>query len=370
MTPKIDDQDIVRLLTSLVDIPSVFPEEYEILLFLEEELRGLGFAPERIPVEDRRFNIHCRVGSGDPVLCMCAHADTVPASGNSTPKARIEDGRICGLGSADDKASVAAMIAAMVAVRDSGTELKGSLDLLISVDEEGAGMGVRSAIEQGYRCDMAIVGEPTGLNIVPTHCGIIFLELVAHGKSTHGSMPMAGVNAIDRMYQAVTDLRNRISEYPVHPLLGPASLNLGIIHGGDRPNRVPDRCEAAIDIRIVPPMKYEGVLMRIADYFEGWEGEVEHTVGKSMEPLDTPHDSPVVIALEMVGEKVLGKKPEIASWRGWTEAESFRTGLGIDAVVFGPGDLKQAHSADEYVSVDEVLAAARIYAGCAQRLLR
>ena len=365
---SIDDNDIAVLLARLVEIPSVGPEEHEILVFLEGELRRLGFAPERIPVAERRFDLHCRIGSGSPALCLCAHADTVPPSGNSVPKARIEGGVMHGLGSADDKASITAMISAMTAVRDS--EVKGTLDLLISVDEEGLGLGVRTAIERGYRCDMAIIGEPTSLEIVPTHCGIIFLSLVTHGKATHGSMPMEGVNAIDLMFEVVSGLRALIGEYPAHPLLGPTSLNLGIIRAGDRANRVPDRCEASVDIRIVPPMRCEAVLDRIEGYFDDWRGKAEYAVAKKVEPLDTPHDSPLVHALGSAGEEVLGRRPGIASWRGWTEAESFRTALGIDAVVFGAGSLKAAHSSDESVALDEVISAARVYAECALRILR
>lgn len=368
-TDGTDDQYVIRLLAELVNIPSVGPEEHEILLFLEGELRRLGFAPERIPVAERRFDLLCRIGSGSPVLCLCAHADTVPPSGNSVPKARTEGGVMHGLGSADDKASITAMIAAMTAVRDSGAKLNGTLDLLISVDEEGTGRGALTAIERGYRCDMAIIGEPTNLEIVPTHCGLMFLQLVTHGKATHGSMPMEGVNAIDLMFEVVSGLKALIGEYPAHPLLGPTSLNLGIIRAGDRANRVPDRCEASVDIRIVPPMTCEEVLDRIEGYFCGWEGRAEHVVAKKVQPLDTPRDSPLVRALASSGEVVLGRRPGIASWRGWTEAESFRTLLGIDAVVFGAGSLTAAHSSDESVALDEVISAARVYAECAVRML-
>ena len=368
-TDGTDDQYVIRLLAELVNIPSVGPEEHEILLFLEGELRRLGLAPERIPVAEGRFDLLCRIGSVSPILCLNAHADTVSPSGNSIPKARIEGGVMYGLGSADDKASIAAMIGALKSILDSGAKLGGTLDFLISVDEEGMGTGVCTAIEQGYRCDMAIIGEPTSLEIVPTHSGLIFLDIVTFGKATHGSIPMEGINAIDRMNELVSGLRAVLSEYPAHPLLGPPSLNLGMIRAGDRPNRVPDRCEASVDIRIVPPMTVQPVLDRIDAYFEQWPGKAEYTVTKSKPTLDTPHDSPLIGALISAGEAVRGTAPRIVGWRGWTDAESFRTGLGVDAVVFGPGSLTQAHSADEFVKLSEVLDASRIYAECALRIL-
>lgn len=274
-----------------------------------------------------------------------------------------------GLGGADDKASIAAMVGAVKSILDSGAKLGGTLDLLISVDEEGMGSGVCTAIEQGYRCDMAIIGEPTSLEIVPTHSGLIFLDIVTFGKATHGSIPTEGINAIDRMNELVSGLRALLGEFPAHPLLGPPSLNLGMIRAGDRPNRVPDRCEASVDIRIVPPMTPDLVIRRIEAVFDEWGGKAEYTVTKSKPTLDTPHDSPLIGALVSAGEAVRGTAPKIVGWRGWTDAQSFRTGLGIDAVVFGAGSLSQAHSSDEFVELAEVLDASRIYAECALRIL-
>jgi succinyl-diaminopimelate desuccinylase len=365
----IDEEHLIGLLTRLVDTPSACPDEYEVTVFLEKELARLGLSAQRIPIAERRFNLLCRIGSGSPVLCLNAHADTVSPSGNSIPKARIEGGVMYGLGSADDKASISAMIGAVKAMLDSGAKLGGTLDLLISVDEEGMGSGVCTAIEQGYRCDMAIIGEPTSLEIVPTHSGLIFLDIVTFGKATHGSIPMEGINAIDRMNELVSGLRALLGEYPAHPLLGPPSLNLGMIQAGDRPNRVPDRCEASVDIRIVPPMTVQPVLDRIDAYFGEWHGKAEYEVTKSKPTLDTPHDSPVIGALISAGQVVRGTAPKIVGWRGWTDAESFRTGLGIDAVVFGAGSLSQAHSSDEFVELAEVLDASRVYAQTALDLL-
>ena len=362
MSLKFEDEYLIKLLADLVNIPSVFPDEYEVMLFLERELARIGLSTERIPVSERRFNLLTRLGSGSPVLCLNSHSDTVPPNGDSVPTARIDGGVMHGLGSADDKASLAAMIAAVKAIAESGARLKGTLDLLISVDEEGEARGVRTAIKDGYRCDMAVTGEPTSLEIVPTHCGLVFLDIVTHGKSAHGCIPTEGVNAIDRMYDLVSGLRAAITDFPAHPLVGPPTLNLGIMRGGDRPNRVPDRCEASVDFRLVPPMTLTQVLARVEDYFGKWGDQAEYTVTKQCETLDTAHDSPLVGTLAAVGERASGTKPSIGSWRGWTEAESFQTGLGIDAVVFGPGDIRQAHSSNEFVELDEVRQAARIYA--------
>lgn len=369
MALKFDDEYLVNLLTDLVNIPSVFPDEYEIMLFLERELARIGLPTERIPVSERRFNLLTRIGSGSPVLCLNAHSDTVPPNGDSVPTARIDGGILYGLGSADDKASLAAMIVAVRAIAESDARLNGTLDLLVSVDEEGDARGVRTAIQSGYRCDMAVTGEPTNLEVVSTHCGLVFLDIVTYGKSAHGCIPTEGVNAIDRMCDLVSGLRAAVTDFPAHPLVGPLTLNLGIMRGGDRPNRVPDRCEASVDIRLVPPVKVEQVLGRIRDYFGEWQGKAEYKITKQGEPLDTEPDAPLIRALSSADKEVRGTAPQIVQWRGWTEAESFQTPLGVDAVVFGPGALERAHSANEFVQLEQVHQAARIYARTALAVL-
>lgn len=362
MTLKFDDEYLVKLLTDLVNIPSVFPEEKEVMVFLERELARLGFETQRLPLTADRFNLLTRVGSGSPVFCLNAHSDTIPASGESVPKARIEADRLYGLGSLDDKASIASMVVALKAIAESGISLRGTLDLLVSVDEEGGGKGVRTAIRDGYRCDTALVGEPTSLDIVPTHCGLVFLDIVTHGKATHGCVPLAGVNAIEKMYKLVGELREFLTDHPPHPSLGPPTLNLGIMKGGDRPNRVPDRCEASVDFRLVPPMTLTQVLAKIENYFGKRSDRAEYKITKQCATLDTLPDSPLVKAVQAATRSVLDEASPIVGWRGWTDAESFQTGLGIDALVLGPGEMARAHSANEFVELTQVRQAARIYA--------
>ncbi len=357
-----------RLLANLVDIPSVFPEEEEIMLFLEREFGTLGLAPKRIDVADRRFNLLCTIGSGSPRLCLNAHADTVPANGESVPSARIEGDLLFGLGSCDTKASIASMTTAFLELAAERDKLAGTVDLLISVDEEGDGIGVKTAISKGYNCDFAIVGEPTGLNIISAHNGLLFLKLTALGRSAHGCHPSVGINAIERMMALVGELREAVQVFACHPLLGGPSLNLGEIHAGDRPNRVPDRCTARIDIRFPPPATNDQALelaRNVIAKYDWASCEIE----KRGETLDTPADSPLVAAI-LQSAQAMGLSCEIRGLRGWTEAEPFHTMLGIDAVVLGPGDVKLAHSSREYVSVSETQRAAEFYANIARRIVR
>lgn len=357
------------LLAKLVDIPSAFPQEEEAMLFLERELTTLGMRPERIEVEEGRFNLLCRIGSGSPRVCLNAHMDTVPPNGQSTPGARIDGDTIYGLGACDDKASVAAIVTAGLEIASRADEIGCGADILISVDEEDGGKGVEAAIKKGYTCDYAIVGEPTDLDIVRAHNGLTWLHLTAKGVAAHGSAPWAGVNAIERMMEVVEELKAAITDFPPHELTGPMSLNLGMIKGGDLPNRVPETCEAVVDIRVPPPTRLSEVHKAIQPVFDSRDW-ISWTGGKkSRDGLDTPENSPLVQALLSAGRQ-LGREPQITGGRGWMEAESFRTMLGIDAVVCGPGSIFQAHSSNEFVSISETRLAAALYIKAIERLFQ
>lgn len=338
------------------------------MLFLERELTALGLRPTRFDVEERRFNLLCTVGSGSPRVCLNAHADTVPPNGQSTPSARIEGDLLYGLGSCDDKAAIAAMVTAFLELASRADDLGGTADLLISVDEDGDGRGVRTALEQGYRCDLAIVGEPTSLNVVHAHCGMLFLNLTTSGVAAHGSNPSDGVNAIERMMALVDELRGAVTRFDPYPGIGEPSMNLGVIQGGDRPNRVPSQCAAQVDIRVVPTTRLADVYQAVEDVFAGKEW-AHWNVDKEGESMETPVGSLLVqTVLSSAGSLGIESRP----WylRGWTEAEPFRTHLGIDAVVVGPGHILQAHSSNEYTSISQTQRAAALYADVVTRLCR
>lgn len=355
-----------ELLQKLVDIPSVFPNEEEVMLFLERELSTLGMKPERIEVDPGRFNLLCRIGSGTKRVCLNAHADTVLPNGQSQPGARIDGDILYGLGACDDKASVAAIITAGLDLASRADEIGGGVDVMVSVDEEDGGRGAETAIAKGYKCDYAIIGEPSGLDVVRAHNGLTWLTLTAKGIAAHGSAPWAGANAIERMMEVVEELKAAISVFPSHPITGPMSLNLGMIKGGDLPNRVPESCEAVVDIRIAPPTKLADVEKALRPIFEAREW-LSYTGGKGRECLNTPEDAPLVQAV-LASAADMGVQNKIVGGRGWTEAESFRTLLGIEALVCGPGNMKQAHSSNEFVSISEVQRAAELYVRTVERL--
>ncbi len=360
-----DEIDAVSLLCDLVDIDSVTGSEQAIMGELGERLSDLGASLSRYEMEDGRYNLLASVGQGHPVFCLNAHSDTMPPSGRSVPRASEEEGLIRGLGSCDDKASLTAMIVALS--RLGSMEIAGRLDLLISVDEEVASRGVRRCVEGGYRCDYAMVGEPTDLNPVTAHSGIIFFDLVTRGVGGHGSTPWRGRSAIREMVSLWEEVDEVVKAFSSHPLVGRPSTNLGVISGGDSTNRIPTECRGKLDVRVMPGMAVSDAIDRISTLAE--RRNAGCSVYKKGDPFESKLDSAL---LRLVGEahnQVLGEGREPIGFRGWTEADPLRNIAGADALVLGPGSVEVAHTEDEYVAISQVLNAADIYTYVARKLL-
>lgn len=365
----IDRDFLIDTAVALVNIESPAPRERPVIEALERVARDIGLATRRVSLEPGRDNLIVSLGEGSPVVCLCAHADTVPPSGRSVPQARVENGRLCGLGSCDDKGPIAAMLAAVKALRESGWTGPGRIDVLITLEEETEGRGIHAVLDSGYRCDYAIVAEPSGMNVVVAHPGILFLQVAATGKACHGSTPERGVNAIDLLYSFVQALRDRVSSWPVHALAGCSSVNLGALRGGDRPNRVPDKAGALVDIRVAPPKTTAEAQQMVNELAAEQFGAVTARVAKVGEALNADPACRLVRALQQAGQEVMGRLPEAVGWRAWSEAGVFQSRLGVETAVLGPGDLAQAHSSDEFVAIGDLLRAAAVYARAARVLL-
>ncbi|MFH1824612.1 MAG: M20 family metallopeptidase [Candidatus Firestonebacteria bacterium] len=357
----------INLLKKLVNIESVSGHEKKIMEFIERELKSFGFSPKRIYLEKDRFNILAKTGSGSPSICLNSHADTVNPFGKSIPKAVEKNNKIYGLGSCDDKGGLSAILTVAKEISKNPPK-RGSLNILISVDEETGGLGVEKVIKQGYKFDYALVGEPSDLEIVRAHMGIIFLKLKTYGVATHGSIPWDGINAIERLFNLVTKIKSFLKKYKKHNLLGPFSINLGVIKGGDRPNRVPDYGEGSVDIRIFPPYKSKDVLNEIKNLIKKFK-DADFEIIKLQEPMETEKDSKFIKILKEVVFEGTKRKVIISGKRGWTEASHFRNMLGIDTIVLGPGSIKEAHSANEFVSTKEVIDCYKIYTSIVRKML-
>jgi acetylornithine deacetylase len=239
--------------------------------------------------------------------------------------------------------------------------------LAATADEEFGMTGARLLVGSGLGFAGAIVGEPTTLKIVAGHDGQMYVRITAHGKAAHTSSSQHGVNAIYLMNEVINVLRRRAdSVYPQrqHPLCGSPKLTVSIIHGGTSEHIVPDRCEIAIDCRVIPGETCGQML----DEIKGWLAEdLDAAIAKGIEfavphktvpPVETPPDHPLIDGLCQAAAQVKGDA-QVAGVPYNTDASHYAA-AGIPCVVFGPGDIAQAHSVTEFVEIEQVAAAVEI----------
>ena len=339
-------------------------------------LTAVGAKPEIVRSEAGRPSVMASLGTErGPSLAWKGHLDVVPAGSLDTwrhdPWAGDidDDGRLVGRGAADMKGPIGAALAAASALRRAGTPLAGSLVFHLAADEELAGVhGTRVLWERGLLTqDAAIVGEPSELQVGLAERGGAWFTATAFGKAAHGSQPHRGVNAITSMARFLLRLPEVLPDIE-HPLVGRPTVNAAMIEGGSAPNVVPDRCAVDIDRRIVPgetdPDAVRAPFLTIVDSLRSEDSEVEIEV-RLREWTDAAEASPDTdiarIAVEAV-RATTGTAPDLVGFTGITDARFYINQADIPTVICGPGSLTVAHTADEWVPVDELVAGARAYA--------
>jgi len=218
------------------------------------------------------------------------------------------------------------------------------------MDEENEQSGSRALVKNGFKADLAIVGEPTHLQIVTAHKGSLWLRIETRGKAAHGATPHHGRNAVHTMARVVdwleTDYAARLRRRD-HPLLGNATVSVGTICGGSQPNIVPDRCVISVDRRTLPGETEAGVCREISALLKGKKLSAKVTGQKlaPCSPLETQVELPLV---RRFSRSVGQTRPTGVNF--FCDAAVLGHG-GIPSVVFGPGDIAQAHTADEWISL-------------------
>jgi acetylornithine deacetylase/succinyl-diaminopimelate desuccinylase-like protein len=218
------------------------------------------------------------------------------------------------------------------------------------IDEENNQAGSRALVTSGLRADLAIVGEPTRLRVVTAHKGSLWLDLKTRGRAAHGSRPELGRNAVHLMARIVDWLETSYSarlRARRHPLLGSATASVGTIRGGTQPNIVPDACAIRLDRRTLPGETEAGVCKELRGLLrrEGLAASLEEGRTAPCLPLETDPQLPLVAQfIRSVGQD----GPVGAQF--FCDASVLAHG-GIPSVVFGPGDIAQAHTVDEWIAL-------------------
>ena len=267
---------------------------------------------------------------------------------------RLKNGRLYGRGASDTKGSVAAMLRALCEVAKSKRR-PAETEIVFAglVDEENAQRGSFALVAGGFKADLAIVGEPTRLQVVTAHKGDIWLRLETRGKAAHGARPDLGRNAVLEMARVVELLETNYAAQlrkRRHPLLGHPTISVGSIAGGTQPNIVPAQCVMSADRRTLPgeteaTVRREVKVLLRKNNLKATMASVKHA---PCLPLETNHRLSLVRQfLRSVGQT----KPAGVDF--FCDASVLSHG-GIPSVVFGPGDIAQAHTADEWISVQSL----------------
>jgi len=362
-----------KLLRELVALPSVNPAflpagdaragEKNVADFLAATAgkSGLDVAFEQVsPGRANLIAILRPRGKTRRRILLAPHLDTV-AGAEDQFRPRSKGGRLHGRGSCDTKGSVAAMMSALIGLAQSGKR-PGETEIVFAglVDEESGHTGASAMVQAGWKADLAIIGEPTRLQVVTAHKGALWLELRTKGKAAHGSCPERGRNAVHEMAKVVdvieTAYAAKLRKTTPHPLLGRGTINVGFIRGGTQPNIVPASCSALIDRRTVPGETLGGVRAEIQSLLKprGLRAVIAETQSMEFQPMETDPNLPLVRQFFRVARQ---KKPLGATY--FCDGAVLKSG-GIPSVVFGPGDIAQAHTADEWIDLRAVETGARL----------
>lgn len=383
--------ELVQTLSDLIALPSVNPMgrplsgpeffEYRVTDYLEKLFQRLKLPYERQTVDVKRDNIVARVdgdvpaSEGGPLILFEAHQDTVPVDGMTiepwTPVVR--DGRIYGRGSCDIKGGMCAMLGAVAQLAEDRAKRKAdkprpTVIMACTVNEEHGYTGalalpklweVGSSIIP-RRPDMAVVAEPTLLNVVVAHKGAVRWRCHTRGRACHSSQPHLGDNALykmGRVLQAFEAYQKQVvPTLPAHRLCGPASLSVGTIRGGLSVNTVADECTIEIDRRVLPGEDSKAVYRGVIDFVAKHPGlncePIHEPPFMDSNPLPDDRNAGVAEKLLAAARTVTGRGEAIGVPFG-TDASTIAR-AGVPSVVFGPGSIDQAHTADEWLEIEQL----------------
>jgi acetylornithine deacetylase len=348
--------------------------------------RSLGLETFRQTIEPNRDNIVARLGgdsADSPVVLFDAHQDTVPVAGMTIDPFRpiVRDGRLYGRGACDIKGGMAAMLAALARLAGERPKPRPTVLMSCTVNEEHGFTGAQglcqlwSHVDASLRDENAslgetrphcvIVAEPTELEVIVAHKGMVRWQCRTKGRAAHSSVPDRGANAIFRMTPVLLALERYQSELAAtaaeHPLCGKPTLSVGTIRGGISVNTVPDSCTIEIDRRLLPEDDPASVYREVIGY-----------VARHVEHADyIEHLPPIMQSCGLSDANNAALADRLAAAVGEVQGTAKKSGVpfGTNAtafgglfptVVFGPGSIAQAHTADEWVALEQVERASEI----------
>jgi succinyl-diaminopimelate desuccinylase len=362
--------EAISLLRQVLQVNTANPpgNELEMALILSDFFRSYGIEAEVDEFLPGRANLLARLpasGVDRGSLLLCGHMDVVPVGGASWDidpfAAEIQDDKIYGLGASDMKSGLVAMAVALANLKQNRVTASGEALFAATAGEEVDCCGARRLVERGILEDAeaAVIAEPTRKDVILAHKGALWVEIITHGKTAHGSMPQEGVNAIERMYRVLDWLFEEF-EFAVSPdpVLGEPTLNVSVINGGVKVNVVPDECRLQIDIRTVPAQGRSEILGMIERRLESFQRTL-HDFGYDLTVLserlavNTSREERLARVAEDLRTETYGAPSSRVAAPYYTDASVFvEAHSDLPVVVYGPGDERLAHQPNEWVSIE------------------
>ena len=344
------------------DLPKEIVGEAALAGHLVSQLQRLSVDAQLVG-DAARPSVLADVRTAEPAastILVASHLDTVPVDGMEIPPFDpvVDGGKLFGRGACDTKAGMAALVAALERVLSRGI-LRRNLILVGEADEELGSVGVRDVLAHlgDRRPDWVLATEPTDLRVVHRHKGVVHVRMEARGVACHASNPSAGKNAIVLLSRAALALDALAEKLMAQgdPELGPPTLSVGLLRGGHAPNVVPDHGYLVADRRLLPGESLESARAEFQQALAeaGVSDSVELTSCRLEKPtLSTPVDHPAVVCCA-AALAAGGREGETAGVAFGTDAGVFEA-AGVPGVVLGPGSILRAHTAREYVEIDQV----------------
>jgi len=393
----IDTEWIVRRLAELVAIPSLGGHERPAQEWVASEFRRLGFEIDTWELDLPALRAHASfsmevdraeglgvvgsMGAGEGrTLILNGHVDVVPAGNPSNwthpPwEATVRDGRVYGRGTADMKGGLVCALAAAKALHDAGVRVRGRLFVESVIGEEDGGVGTLAACLRGYRADGAIVLEPTRLCVAPAQAGALCFRITIPGRSAHASVREEGVSAIEKfgpIHAALAELerarnaRETSSLYARYRL--PYALSIGRLQAGDWPSSVAEsltfegRYGVAVGENVEAARHAFERALEAAANADPWLREHPPRLewwGGQFAPANVPEDDPIVRTVAAAVSDLIGAAARLEGMTYGSDMRLLVHEARTPTVLFGPGDVRNAHRSDEHVAVEDLLAATR-----------
>jgi len=322
--------DLVELTRALIDIPSITGEEGRVGDYLSNYLHTLGYRVGQQQVAEDRFNV-IATSDGNPSVFFSTHMDTVPPFIESSEDEEF----IYGRGSCDAKGIIAAQIFAAERLRREGMS---AIGLLFTVDEELSSIGAQAAnnLGEARECRYLINGEPTDNRLATGTKGSMRVFITTEGRAAHSAYPEAGDSAIEKLLDILQDIR--AVEWPADNFFGATTCNIGVLSGGTRPNVIPDKARAELQIRLGIDIEH---VKRALEEAIGSRGHLEYA---------SAHNPVRLTSVPGFEEFVARFTTDIPYLSNWGQA-----------LLIGPGSILDAHTDHERISKRELEAAVELY---------